>query len=659
MSIPEKRRAISLNEKHKEEAILGDYIIKNAIGKGTFSEVRLGIHKNSGKKVAIKILDKTKMIEKEDLVRIVREIQMLSEMDNENVIKIYQIFEDEKNFLIIMEYCEGGELFNYIVKKQKIPENEASYFFYQIIKGIEYIHSKKIAHRDLKPENLLLDKNNKIKIIDFGLSNYFDGTKKLSTPCGSPCYASPEMVSGKKYNGFYIDVWAIGIVLFAMLCGYLPFEDEKNEILFKQILSAKIDYPDHLSDLSKDMLQKIIVVDPDKRIKIREIKQHPFYLMGEAIYNKKFNDNVNSIKILSNSNKKERVNLLHLEGKFKSLKNTTLHREMKNTTNSGYKKKIFSDYIKTEIINKRNKQDKDKQLMVKNKLFDDNKIGILTKCIKDKGKNNRIDLSNMKTVYSKKNSRLSLNTFNKTTNFFLTNNNNNNDKDSRTDSIDILNNNKGSNYYINTQNNSKFKISTNITNRHSKSIEKNKKVIKLLNKNEIRRINLKDLEKKYKNKEESKDTICLKDTTLKFNITEVNTNPNSNTNAKSNKSILINNAIINLNMFSNNTQINIENVNKKERNKSSRIKRNCDDKKAENSNFLMKLTDKKDFVFPNIKLVDKVKKMMDKKNSGGINNLHLKTESNDFKMNGKTINKEFLKVRLTKNLRFNNFFKKK
>ena len=213
---------------------------------------------------------------------------MLSELDNEHVIKVYQIYEDNNNYLIIMEYCEGGELFNYIVEKQRLSENETAFFYYQIIEGIEYIHSKGIAHRDLKPENLLLDKDKKLKIIDFGLSNYFDGIQKLETPCGSPCYASPEMVGGNKYNGFFIDVWASGIILFAMLCGYLPFEDDNNDNLFKQILSGKIGYPSHLSDISKDLLNKIIQTDPEKRIKIEEIKRHPFYLLGKKLYEKKF-----------------------------------------------------------------------------------------------------------------------------------------------------------------------------------------------------------------------------------------------------------------------------------------------------------------------------------------------------------------------------------
>lgn len=197
-----------------------------------------------------------------------------------------------------MEYCEGGELFNYIVKKRRLNEDEASFFFYQIINGLEYIHSLGIVHRDLKPENLLLGKDQTLKIIDFGLSNYFN-KKLLITPCGSPCYASPEMVSGNHYNGFKIDVWSCGIILYAMLCGYLPFEDKDNEVLFKKILKCKLDFPSHLSSLSRDMIKKILVTDPDKRITIPEIKRHPFFLKGKEYFNHQFSFRKHHDELLS------------------------------------------------------------------------------------------------------------------------------------------------------------------------------------------------------------------------------------------------------------------------------------------------------------------------------------------------------------------------
>ena len=179
-----------------------------------------------------------------------------------------------------MEYCENGELFHYIVERQRLTEEESSFFFYQLINGLEYIHSENIVHRDLKPENLLLGKHNILKIIDFGLSNFCEVVNFLETPCGSPCYASPEMVSGKKYNGHIIDIWSTGIILFAMTCGYLPFEDQDNDILFKKILKCKIKYPEYLSDMIVDLMKKILVREPEKRISLDEIKLHPFYIKG-------------------------------------------------------------------------------------------------------------------------------------------------------------------------------------------------------------------------------------------------------------------------------------------------------------------------------------------------------------------------------------------
>lgn len=271
---------------------LSDYIIMHTIGKGTFSKVKLGIHKKTKKKVAIKILEKAKIVEKDDFERIVREMSMVTEFDHINVIKVYEMYETDLNYLIVMEYCEKGELFNYIVEKRRLSEEETAYFFYQLINGIEYIHSMGVAHRDLKPENLLLDKDHILKIIDFGLSNYFNGDL-LVTPCGSPCYASPEMVCGNRYNGFYIDVWSTGIILFAMLCGFLPFEDPDNEVLFQKISDCNLHYPSHLSKLSKSIMKKIIVPDPQKRITIEEIKEHEFYLLGKRIFEEKFHKSTN------------------------------------------------------------------------------------------------------------------------------------------------------------------------------------------------------------------------------------------------------------------------------------------------------------------------------------------------------------------------------
>ena len=303
---------------------IGDYIIKETIGTGTFSKVKLGINKYTKEKVAIKLLEKSKITEKEDLKRINREISIIKKLSHPNIIKINEIFENEKYYYIIMDYCSKGELFDYIVKKTKLTEDESSFFFYQIINAIEYIHKKNIVHRDLKPENLLLTENNKIKIIDFNLSNYFYKNNLLSTPCGSPCYAAPEMVSGKKYNGFKTDIWAIGIILYAMSCGYLPFEDSDNEILFQKILECDLEFPNFLSFECIDIIKKILNVNPYDRFYINDIKEHSFYLKGKNIYESYFGKGDFLLEDFEEKKKKKisrkisAENLIYIRNKSKS-----------------------------------------------------------------------------------------------------------------------------------------------------------------------------------------------------------------------------------------------------------------------------------------------------------------------------------------------------
>ena len=276
-------------EKEKEFKI-GNYLIKRTLGQGTFGKVKLGIYLPSQEKVAIKILEKDRILEKDDEIRVKREFDMLALFNHPNVILVAEIFESSDSFYSVMEYCEGGELFNFIVKNRRLSEEEAAFFYYQLINGLEYIHSLGIVHRDLKPENLLLTKDHLLKIIDFGLSNYFKKGQKelLVTPCGSPCYASPEMVAGKKYDGFKIDIWSTGIILYAMLCGYLPFEDKDNDLLFEKILECKLVFPKYITKTSRDLIEKILVTDPDIRIGIPEIKNHPFFLKGKEIFEEEF-----------------------------------------------------------------------------------------------------------------------------------------------------------------------------------------------------------------------------------------------------------------------------------------------------------------------------------------------------------------------------------
>ena len=176
-----------------------------------------------------------------------------------------------------MEYASGGELFDYIVDKTRLDNRESCRFFHQIISGVEYIHKLGIVHRDLKPENLLLDSEKNIKIVDFGLSNTYQMGECLQTACGSPCYAAPEMIAGNKYHGLNVDLWSCGVILFAMVSGYLPFEDPNTSLLYKKILSCEYESPNWVSDSTRDLISKILNVDPEKRFTIEEIRTHPWF----------------------------------------------------------------------------------------------------------------------------------------------------------------------------------------------------------------------------------------------------------------------------------------------------------------------------------------------------------------------------------------------
>ncbi|CAD8168516.1 unnamed protein product [Paramecium pentaurelia] len=258
---------------HNTSNPLDNYIIEQSIGKGTFGKVYRGLHKPTQQFVAIKILEKSKIEQPADFTRIQREIHILRKLRHPNIVQLYEILESETKIYLIMEFVSGGELFQHIVKNKRLSENEAAALFSQIIEAIEYLHSLKVAHRDLKPENLLLENNN-LKVVDFGLSNIY--TDQLSTPCGSPCYAAPEMVSGISYQGIKTDIWASGIILYAMLCGYVPFEDQNTRKLYEKIKHSDFQKPSHLSIQVIDLLQGLLNKNPLNRFTIAKIKMHPF-----------------------------------------------------------------------------------------------------------------------------------------------------------------------------------------------------------------------------------------------------------------------------------------------------------------------------------------------------------------------------------------------
>ncbi len=263
----------------------GPYLMGETIGEGAFAKVKVAVHIQTNEKVAIKILDKEKTLkEEDDINRVQKEIDILKKLKHKNIIQLYEIMESKKNLYIVMEYCEGKELFEYIVKRKKLSEIEACKFFQEMMDALEYLHENNITHRDLKPENLLLDYKRSIKISDFGLSTIKNSEHSLlGTPCGTPNYAPPEMLRGDEYNGLFSDIWSCGIILYAMLCGYLPFSESKEQIIYQKIIDHQYEYPNFLSKLAVDLLKNILKVDPNERLNIIQIKKHPWFHLNQAM----------------------------------------------------------------------------------------------------------------------------------------------------------------------------------------------------------------------------------------------------------------------------------------------------------------------------------------------------------------------------------------
>eukprot|EP00644_Phytophthora_capsici_P016551 jgi/Phyca11/10644/fgenesh1_pm.PHYCAscaffold_52_\ len=264
--------------------VIGEYALGETIGKGTFGKVKLGLHLLTGEKVAVKILEKKRIVQAADVERVAREIKILKRNHHQNVIQLFEVIDSPDNIFLIMEHVDGGEMFEYIVAHHRIREPEAAFLFRQIVDGLAYLHSNEVTHRDLKPENLLLQSNRQqssdstllVKIVDFGLSNTHDGGRLLRTACGSPCYAAPEMIQGRLYHGPIADMWSLGVVLFAMVCGFLPFEDSNTNMLYKKILSANYKMPTFLSANAQDLIRHILETDPSKRYTVDKIRQHPW-----------------------------------------------------------------------------------------------------------------------------------------------------------------------------------------------------------------------------------------------------------------------------------------------------------------------------------------------------------------------------------------------
>uniref|UniRef100_A0A8C5J118 non-specific serine/threonine protein kinase n=1 Tax=Junco hyemalis TaxID=40217 RepID=A0A8C5J118_JUNHY len=262
-------------------ARIGYYEIERTIGKGNFAVVKLATHLVTRAKVAIKIIDKTQLDE-ENLKKIFREVQIMKMLCHPHIIRLYQVMETERMIYLVTEYASGGEIFDHLVAHGRMAEKEARRKFKQIVAAVNFCHCRNIVHRDLKAENLLLDANLNIKIADFGFSNIFTPGQLLKTWCGSPPYAAPELFEGKEYDGPKVDIWSLGVVLYVLVCGALPFDGSTLQNLRARVLSGKFRIPFFMSTECEHLIRHMLVLDPSKRLSMEQICKHKWMKLGEA-----------------------------------------------------------------------------------------------------------------------------------------------------------------------------------------------------------------------------------------------------------------------------------------------------------------------------------------------------------------------------------------
>ena len=263
------------------EKKIGDYILNEQIIDGSLSKIYQATHLPTGEKVAIKVLNKAQLNSNQNNYnKAQKEILILKKMFHKNIIKLYEILETFERIYLVMEFCEGGDLYNYILTRGHLTERQSCRFFHDIIEALAYLHSQNIAHRDIKPENFLLDTTGKtisIKLIDFGISSNYNDQELLHTSCGTSAFAAPEIYKGKEYNGLLCDIWSAGIVLYAMSFGYLPFSDENEQNNINNIMNGNYEIPEEASEDLRDLLRSLIEIEPEKRMNLEQIKSHKWY----------------------------------------------------------------------------------------------------------------------------------------------------------------------------------------------------------------------------------------------------------------------------------------------------------------------------------------------------------------------------------------------
>jgi len=265
--------------------ITAHYELGKEIGRGGFSIVKEAVQKSTGKKFAIKCVKKT-LVEGDDIKLLRREIHIMKNVDHPNILKLFEVYESDEEFFLVMELVKGKELFDKIVERGQYSEKDAANIVRQIVSAVDYLHQNGIAHRDLKPENLLSadgEEHEIIKIADFGFSKNF-GEEKLMTSCGSPGYVAPEILTAESYDKS-VDMWSVGVSIYVLLCGYPPFYADNAPALFKKIMDVKYDFDDpswdDVSESAKDLIRSLLVKEPSKRFTAAQCLTHP-WVMGNS-----------------------------------------------------------------------------------------------------------------------------------------------------------------------------------------------------------------------------------------------------------------------------------------------------------------------------------------------------------------------------------------
>ena len=342
-------------QKKLKNITIANYELLKLIGVGAFGQVYLAIHIPTKFKVAIKIVNTHKE------PKIKSKYEILKNLNHINIIKFFDYFEKNGKSYIVMEYISGGELYSKIEAKGPLKQNELASVFFQLIKILKYLHKKKIYHRDLKLENILLSKNNLIKLIDFGyaikqqdiINNSSSINYLLITKCGSINYCAPEILKGDKYNGKMADIWSLGVILFVLNTGYLPFDEKNENGLIKKIVNCKVHYPAYMPINIKVLIKKILVLDPNKRISLNELEKTILYRKGKEIF---FNENIlydrktYKLKKIVYDKLDEYIN----EYYDKSMNNSGIDISYNNTLKSILKVKIFYETNWNKIINEEN-----------------------------------------------------------------------------------------------------------------------------------------------------------------------------------------------------------------------------------------------------------------------------------------------------------------